>query len=145
MKENSWEDCIDSCSSINISQDRAKAKSLRETAKERVEYLKEATVKDTNANYIFESYYTSILELLHAILITNRFKVKNHICLGFYLRDILKKDELYRLFDDLRYKRNSLTYYGMRMDFVTAKNAIGKSEKLFKKLNSLYAEESARA
>ena len=47
---------------------------------------------------------------------------------------MLKKDELYDIFDDLRYKRNSLTYYGSRMDFETAKQAIEKCKKIIKEL-----------
>lgn len=46
------------------------------------------------------------------------------------MKDVLKRDDLYRGFDDLRYKRNSLTYYGNRMDIDTAKQAIEKSEKI---------------
>jgi len=58
----------------------------------------------------------------------------NHICLGYFLRDVLKEDRLYNLFDDLRYKRNSLTYYGNKMDFETAKQSIENSKTLMKEL-----------
>ncbi len=53
-------------------------------------------------------------------------KQLNDICIAFYLRDVLKREDLYRVFDDLRYKRNSLTYYGNKMDFETCKEAIEK-------------------
>ena len=65
------------------------------------------------------------------------YNILNHLCLGFYLRDMLKKEELFKIFEDLRYKRNSLTYYGNRMEFETAKQTIEKCKKLFNELNNL--------
>ncbi len=135
MKESCWDDCVLSNSSIKISPDLGKAKSLIETSKGRIEYLRENKINEKNANYIFESYYTSILEILHAITFSSGYNIKNHICIGFYLRDIIKREDLFRIFDDLRYKRNSLTYYGKRMDFNTAKMAIIHSKDLIKKLD----------
>ena len=135
MKESCWDDCLLSKSSIKISPDIGKSKSLIETSKGRIDYIKSIKIDEKNANYIFESYYTSILELLHAIAFTSGYNIKNHICIGFYLRDIMKKEDLFRIFNDLRYKRNSLTYYGRKMDFETAKMAIINSKDLMKKLD----------
>jgi len=86
---------------------------------------------------VFEGYYSSILEMLHAIVVLEGYKVNNHICLGYYLRDVLKNDELFRFFDDCRFKRNSLVYYGKRMDFEIAKDSIEKAKKLIKELKNI--------
>ena len=75
-----------------------------------------------------------MLELLQAIVIKKGYNILNHLCLGYYLRDVLKKDDLFRMFDDLRYKRNALTYYGNRMDFETAKASIEKCKELINKI-----------
>lgn len=137
MKESSWEDCIETNSSLKISPDKAKANSLIDTAKGRVAYLKTNRITEGNANYIFEGYYTSIMEILHALAFLKGYNISSHICLGYYLRDILKRNDLFRLFDDCRFKRNSLVYYGRRMDFETAKEAIKRSISLLEKLNLL--------
>jgi uncharacterized protein (UPF0332 family) len=129
MREDNWDDCLKDFSSRKVTPDPQKAKSLIETADERIE----CTNKDLNektANFIFEDYYSSILELAQAILLLEGYNVGNHICVGFYLRDELKKEELFRIFDDLRFKRNSLVYYGQRMEFEICKLAIEKSKKL---------------
>src|SRR3989338_4101821 len=131
MKEASCVDCLQTYSSRQVSPDKEKAKSLRETAEGRINIITKE-INEKNANYIFEDYYSSLLEMLHAIVILEGYKVENHICLGYYLRDILKKEDLFRLFDDCRYKRNSLIYYGKRMDFETAKDAIEKCKSLIK-------------
>ena len=136
MKESSWGECLDYNSSVKVTPDEEKSKSLIETAEERTDFSgRELTAK--NVNFVFEGYYSSILELLHAIVILDGYKVNNPICLGYYLRDVLKNEELFRLFDDCRYKRNSLVYYGKRMDFDTAKDSIEKSKKLIKEINNI--------
>ena len=137
MKESNWEDCIEINSSIKISSDRAKSKSLVDTAIGRLNYLKENKIKENNANYLFEGYYSSVLELLHALILLDGYKVNNHLCLGYYLRDILNKEKLFRLFDDCRFKRNSLVYYGRKMVFDTAKEAIDKCKTLIEEFNKL--------
>jgi len=143
-KESTWEECIESTSSLKVSSDQAKSKSLIDTANGRVEFLKSTSLAESNANYIFEGYYSSTLEILHALVLLKGYKVSNHICLGYYLRDVLEKDHLFRVFDDCRYKRNSLVYYGRKMDFETAKIAIEKCLRLIKEIELLLKEGKKR-
>ena len=139
MKESSWNECLNYNSSIKVTPDKEKSKSLIETAEERIGFsARELTGK--NANFVFEGYYSSILEMIHALVILDGYKVNNHVCLGYYLRDVLKNDELFRLFDDCRFKRNSLVYYGKRMDFETAKDAIEKAKRLINDLKNIINE-----
>ena len=53
------------------------------------------------------------------------------------LANFLKREDLFILFDDIRYKRNALTYYGKRMDFETAKQAIENCKKIINELQHL--------
>ncbi|MCK5289918.1 MAG: hypothetical protein KAJ56_03150 [Candidatus Aenigmarchaeota archaeon] len=126
MKESRWDECITSGSSLPVSPDIAKSRSLIDTAKGRIDFLKLNKIETSNANYIFEGYYSSALEMLHAFVIKKGYKVSNHICLGYYLRDVMKREDLYRIFDNCRYKRNSLVYYGRKMPLETAKETIRK-------------------
>lgn len=130
MKEADWNDCLINNSARKVSIDLKRADSLIETAKERIGLIKD--VNEKNCNFVFEDHYTSLLEILQALVFKKGFNVLNHVCLGYYLRDILKRDDLYMIFDDIRYKRNSLTYYGSKMDFETAKQSIEKCKKLSK-------------
>ena len=132
-----WEECLIENAVVTKSIDNQKVKSLIKVSYGRIEYLNKQELLESDINYIFEGYYTSILELLHSITIYKGFKVKNHICLGYYLRDVLNESQLFNLFDDLRYKRNSLVYYGKGMDFDIAKDAIKKSKELLNKLDTL--------
>lgn len=139
MREADWDDCLENFASIKITPDTQKAKSLVETATGRIDCCNKE-LNDKTANYIFEDYYTSLLELIQALVLLDGYKVNNHVCLGFYLRDIIKRDNLFRIFDDLRFKRNSLVYYGKRMDFDTCNKAIIDSKKLMLELNTLFKQ-----
>jgi hypothetical protein len=132
-----WQDCLNENSALHSSKDIKKAESLLKTAEGRIKYIQNQKITKENANYIFEGLYSSIIEILHAIVIKQGFKVNNHMCLGYYLRDILNRENLFRTFDDLRYKRNSLIYYGKEMDFDVAKDSIEKSRKLIKELKEI--------
>ena len=132
MKDADWNSCLINKSARTITPDKRRAESLIETANERISLIKE--INEKNCNFIFEDYYTSLLELLQAIAFKKGINILNHLCLGYYLRDVLKREDLYILFDDLRYKRNSLTYYGSRMDYETAKQAIEKCKDLISKI-----------
>lgn len=140
MREANWNDCLLNKSSKTITPDLRRAESLIETAKERISLIKE--INEKNCNFVFEDYYTSLLELLQAITFKRGFNVLNHVCLGYYLRDFLKRNDLYILFDDIRYKRNSLTYYGSRMDYETAKQVIEKCKRIIKELNPSTSRQS---
>ncbi|HLD19325.1 MAG TPA: hypothetical protein VJB90_04940 [Candidatus Nanoarchaeia archaeon] len=49
----------------------------------------------------------------------------------------MKKESLYRLFDDCRYKRNSLVYYGSELNLDIAKQSIDTARKLITELNAI--------
>ncbi|MFA5406653.1 MAG: hypothetical protein WC307_04835 [Candidatus Nanoarchaeia archaeon] len=132
MKEASFDDCLANNSVKENTPDVKRAQSLIETAKERISLIKK--VNNKNCNFVFEDYYTSLIELLQAIAFKKGFNVLNHICLGYYLRDYMKREDLYIIFDDLRYKRNSLTYYGSKMEFETAKQAIHDCQRIMNEL-----------
>ena len=133
MKEMSWKDCITSKSARKTTPDIRRAESLIETSRERISVIKD--INEKNCNFVFEDYYTSLLELLQAITFKKGLNISNHLCIGYYIRDILKREELYIIFDDLRYKRNSLVYYGSRMEYEITKQAIEKCKKYNSSLN----------
>ena len=137
MNEANWTDCLDSFSATKRTPDKYKARSLITTAQGRLDYLKTSTLNKNNAVYIFEGIYTSIIEFIHSLTILEGYKIINHLCLGYYLRDILKNQELFRIFNDCRIKRNSLIYYGKTMDFETCRKDISKSQYLINKLKDI--------
>ncbi len=137
MKETCWKDCLQSSAVSKISKDVKKAQSLEKTCEGRLKFMEGQLISQENANYVFEGIYTSAIELLHASSLREGYKIQNHLCLGFYLKEIKTNEELFRTFNDLRIKRNSLVYYGEEMDFEVAKDAIDKAKKLIRRLKEL--------
>ncbi len=136
-KESTWEECIVTHASLTIRPDTAKATALLDTILGRNNYLATQTITEESANYIFEGYYTSATELSHIILLVHGYKVLNHICLGYYFRDVLKREDVFRLFDECRLKRNALVYEGRKMKFEIAKRAIETCAKLIGELQQI--------
>jgi uncharacterized protein (UPF0332 family) len=141
MRENSWEECMENSSAYTVSADKAKAKSLFNTAVERINFLKENKLNERNGKFIFEGYYSSLIEVIHALVLLKRYKVTNHLCLGHYIRDVMKKEDLFRIFDDCRIKRNDLVYYGKSINLETAKQSILKAEKLIEEISKSVKKE----
>ena len=77
-----WKDCLKNKSAREVTPDGKRAKSLKETAEGRIILIKE--VNEKNCNYVFEDYYTSIIELLQAIAFKKGHNILNHICLGSF-------------------------------------------------------------
>jgi hypothetical protein len=78
---------------------------------------------------------------MHAQMHLKGYSVNNHVCLGYYIRDILKNDWLFRSFDDCRLKRNSLVYYGKMMHTQVAQDSIRTCKECIEKILELTDEE----
>jgi len=66
MKEKDWSECLEFGKSFRIIPDIEKAKSLLETANERIEQTTKELKKE-NVNFVFEDYYSSIIEIIHGM------------------------------------------------------------------------------
>ncbi|MEK6964452.1 MAG: hypothetical protein AABX70_08590 [Nanoarchaeota archaeon] len=144
MKEADWNECLESQNALYVSSDIDKVESLIETAKKRINFCEKQTVDRSNAQFLFESYYTSSIELLHALILLKRYSVKNHLCLCYYLRDILHREDLFESFDKGRYKRNHLVYDGKQIGFESAQESIENTLELIKIIMELLEKEGLR-
>ncbi len=112
----------------------------RELVKSLVEmsYIKENTVKTADINEINISAYVSLAydslrEVLEALCIMNGYKVLSHICIGELLNSMLH-DFDYEEFDRIRWIRNSINYYGEKIEFDQGKEIIKKTFAIKRKI-----------
>ena len=134
MNEADWDECEENDTATTVTPDPQRAISLRKTTDGRRRFLDTRSVTGENANYLFEGYYTTVLEHLHSRLAEKGLKVRNHLCLAHYLRDVENKPRLARTFDDCRQKRNKLQYYGKAMEPAVAEQAIAACKTLLEAL-----------
>jgi hypothetical protein len=99
---------------FKISKNPLRAKSLIVMAKERLEDIN----NESKPYKIIEQYYEVIKELITALMYSEGFKTLSHKMLVFYLEknySIFYKSEI-MLIDELRILRNSILYYGEKVE-----------------------------
>ncbi len=104
--------------------------------------IKEITVKKAkldkqNISAYVSLSYDSLREILEAICISRGYKVLSHVCISELLMDLLK-DFDYNEFDRLRYTRNNINYYGIKVEFNQGREIINKIFVMKKKLIEKY-------
>jgi hypothetical protein len=95
-----------------------------EGLKERVEKL---GIHDKNANSIIKDCYDIIMELIRAILLLNGYNSSGyyaHEAEVSYLAKLKFSDEDVSFLNEVRYFRNSITYYGRILDKAYAEKVL---------------------
>ena len=88
--------------------------------------VKEAKINDVNISSYIVLAYESLREILEAICISKGYKVLSHACLGELLKTLIK-DFDFNSFDRLRYIRNGVNYYGIKVELEQGKDLINKT------------------
>jgi len=84
-----------------------------------------ARINPENISVYVSVAYDSLRELLEAICIKHGYKVLSHSCISELLKGILPGFD-HDMFDRLRYARNSINYYGKKIDYAQGKELIRK-------------------
>ncbi|MFZ2410890.1 MAG: hypothetical protein WAW23_04910 [Candidatus Methanoperedens sp.] len=105
--------------------DKELIRSLIEMSDIKENAVNTANVNEINISAYVSMAYDSLREFLEALCISKGYKVLSHICIGELLKTIIT-DFNYSEFDRLRYARNSINYYGAKVDFVQGKEIIRK-------------------
>jgi len=84
-----------------------------------------AKISQENISAYVSLAYDSLREFLEGICVNLGYKVLSHICIGELLKRELSYFD-YGEFDRLRYIRNSINYYGVKIEFNQGKEIIKK-------------------
>jgi len=113
--------------------DKNLIKSLIEMSNIKEYAINSAKIDNRNISAYVSLAYDSLREVLEAICISKGYKVISHICLGEFLRESIK-DFRFEEFDRYRWIRNSINYYGKKINLEQGKELIKKIIALKKKL-----------
>ena len=123
-----------------ISPDKSRADFLAEESKNSLEGLKERVEKiginNKNANSIIKDCYDIIMEMIRAKLLLDGYSSSgqySHEAEISYLKNLGFLDNKVSFLNELRYFRNSVTYYGKILDK-------GYAEEVFDFLDKFYPE-----
>ena len=100
-------------------------KSLIEMSNIKSKAVKTAKIDELNISAYVSLAYDSLREILEALCILNGYKVLSHICIGELLKKLIS-DFDYIEFDRIRWIRNSINYYGEKVEFKQGKKIINK-------------------
>jgi hypothetical protein len=79
--------------------------------------IKKFSIKDTNPNYIVETSYDILIELIRAKLFLDGFNSSNsHEAEVAYMRNMHFNEDEVMFMNSLRYYRNGIKYYGRIFD-----------------------------
>lgn len=113
--------------------DRGLILSLIEMAEIKEIAVNTAKINEINISAYVSLAYDSLREILEALCISKGYKVTSHICTGELLKTLAANFEFYE-FDRFRYIRNSINYYGIKIDFEQGNELIKKIFSLKKRL-----------
>ncbi len=106
--------------------DKELVKSLIEMSHIKENAVKTARINEENISAYVSLAYDSLREVLDALSILNGYKVLSHICIGELLKTIIDEFD-YEEFDRLRWIRNSINYYGEKVEYAQGKELIDKT------------------
>ena len=120
--------------------DIPKSKSLVETSNNNLEVFENIDITETSAQTITANYYEALREIIEAICLKEVFKVYSHEAFTFFLKE--KNEELLSMkFDNYRKIRNSINYYGEKIQIEEAKAAKENILEIIKILKNRYLKE----
>lgn len=120
--------------------DKELVKSLIEMSNIKEITVKAAKIDEVNVSAYVSLAYDSLREVLESLCILKGYKVLSHICIGEFLKKILKEFD-YEEFDRLRWIRNSINYYGEKIEFEQGKEIIKKIFTMKKKILNKHLSE----
>tara|TARA_Y100000310_G_scaffold331006_1_gene403789 strand:+ start:220 stop:642 length:423 start_codon:yes stop_codon:yes gene_type:complete len=114
--------------------------SLIEMSNIKEEAVETAKINEKTISAYVSLAYDSLREIVESICISKGYKVLSHVCIGELLKEHLD-DFDYEEFNRLRWIRNSINYYGEKIELNQGKEIIKKTFKMKQTLKSKYLTE----
>ncbi len=125
-----WDECLKRRIAKRISKDSELIKSLIKTSKNKTESEEKLKLTIVTSASKISLAYDSLREILEALSIKEGYKVYNHECYTYFLKEILKQSLNGDEFDELRRIRNSINYYGKDISIKEAEDILNRIKKL---------------
>ncbi len=119
-----FEECIKKRIAKEITKDEELIKSLLKTSKNKLDSEGKLELDEITSVSKISLLYDSLRGLLESLALKNGFKIYNHECYVYFLKEILNKNIIAEEFDELRKIRNSINYYGKEIFIKEAKEIL---------------------
>ena len=135
-----FEDFIEQGKVRKGSPEIPKVKSLLEISNNHLLFLKNQKIDEISAGSILVTYYEALREVIEAICLKEGFKVYSHEAFTYFLKE-KNEDAAAIKFDNLRKLRNSVNYYGEKVNANEVKSAREEVIGMIKELKKGYLAE----
>ncbi len=132
-----FRECIKKRIAKEVNIDEELIKSLLKTSQNKLESEKKLELDEITSVSKISLLYDSLRELLEALALKNRFKIYNHECYTYFLKEILNLDTVSEEFDDLRKIRNSINYYGKEISLQETEDVLERMKDLREKISEM--------
>ena len=107
-----------------VMPNKIRASSLFKSSIQAIETAKLIQLNQNTLKSVLRELYEGLREYCEAIGYLKGYKFLDHESIGFFIRDILKEQSLFKRFDRYRKLRNGINYYGEDIDIETLKEAV---------------------
>ena len=121
-----------------IKKNKNRAKSLVKSSDASIKTAKIIPINEISLKSIFRELYEGFRECCEALGYSKGYKFLDHESIGFFLRDILNEQIIFKRFDRYRKLRNGINYYGNDIETETVKEAVSEIPKLVQNLQNHY-------
>lgn len=129
-----FKECIKRRIAKEVSKDEELIKSLLKTSKNKLESEEKLKLDEITSGSKISLLYDSLREFLEALALKNRYKIYNHECYTYFLKEILSRNTLAEEFDELRKIKNSINYYGKEISIQEANEILIRIKDLRNKI-----------
>jgi hypothetical protein len=129
-----WTTCKDKRFAKDVSIDKDLINSLLQSSDGKIKSSDLLPLNDTTSSSKVSLAYDSLREILEALALSNNYKIYNHECYTAFLKEIINNSLLGDEFDEIRKLRNSINYYGKKIDQESSKKYVNKIKEIIIKL-----------
>ena len=131
MKINTdWRSCVDSLTAKRIKTDSDMIKSILKASESKLLSEERLEMDSVTATSKFSLMYESLREVLEALAIKKGYKIYNHECYTYFLKEVVGESLRGDDFDAIRKVRNNVNYYGKELNPSQSKTLIDDMKKL---------------
>src|SRR3989344_3440383 len=117
--------------------------SLIKTSQNKFDSERKLELSEVTSSSKISLLYDSLRELLEALAIKNGYKIYNHECYTYFLKEILNESIKGAEFDELRKIRNGINYYAKGISVEEAIDVLERIRKLRGEVTNLLNKPSA--
>lgn len=132
-----FDECLKKKIAKEVKADEELIASLIKTSKNKLYSEEKLELSEMTLSSKISLLYDSLRELLEALAIKNGYKIYNHECYTYFLKEIMNESVKGDEFDELRKIRNAVNYYAKDIDVREGKTVLERMKTLRKRISQL--------